>query len=144
MNVHANILAPTCTVSVDSLRQNVDLGKGRTADLTHAGDATEWTSFSVNFEACPQSVTTVTTTFSGGTDPDAPEYYLNTGTSTHVAIEVTDETGTQKLSNGKAFSTAVDASHNATLALKSRMVTPTGNATSGSVTGALQLCFSFK
>lgn len=144
VNVSANIVAPACSVSVDSVNQKVDLGKGRTADLIKAGDVTKWTSFNVNFEACPESVKTVTATFSGAPDTDAPLYYLNTGTSTHVAIEVTDETGTQELSDGKTLSTGVDATHKASLVLKSRMITPQGNATPGSVSGVLELSFVFK
>ncbi|MCS2153792.1 hypothetical protein MUU49_14635 [Scandinavium goeteborgense] len=144
VNVRANILAPACSVSVGSANQKIDLGKGRTTDLIKAGDATKWTLFSVNFEACPQSVTNVTATLSGAPATDAPEYYLNTGSSNNVAIEVTDEAGTQVLSNGKTLSTGVDANHKATLAFKSRMITPKGNATSGSVIGVLQLTYTFK
>ncbi|WP_147295675.1 hypothetical protein [Buttiauxella agrestis] len=82
---------------------------------------------------------TVTVTLTGSLEPDVPEHYINTGTTTHVAIEVMDVASTQAMSNGKTLTIGINTEHKTSLALKSRMITPNGKATSGSVIGLTQL-----
>ncbi len=144
VNVTANILASSCDIAAGSVDQNVDLGKGRLADLTHAKDATPWTSFSVELTHCPTSASTVTATMSGTPVQSAPEYYLNTGTATDIAIEVMDEAGQTPLGNGATLNIPVDAQRNAVFSLKGRMISLTGKPTSGTVAGVMDLSFTLK
>lgn len=144
VDVSANIVATPCTIASGSSEQNVDLGEVWTSQLAKPNDATDWKTFSVSLINCPASTTQVTATMSGTPDITSDDYYLNTGDSKNVAIDIAEATGDQNLSNGKTLTLPVDSNHSATFKMKGRMITPTGKATSGSVTGLMQLTFAFR
>lgn len=149
VNVTASIVASPCKVASDSVVE-VDLGKVWTSELTDANDASKWVAFQINLVDCPVNTTQVTATMSGSPDPDFPDYYINTGSTDgsssgkNVAIDVMDEAGLLQLSNGKTMTVNVDNSHAAVFNMKSRMITPTGKATSGKVAGAMEVTMTYQ
>lgn len=141
--ITGSVLASPCTITPDTVKGDVNLGKVYTNRLHSAGDATDWTAFSLNLTECPSTTTKVVVHFTGTSDPDYPVFFKNTGTSERVAIEVADNTGT-RLSNNSVRNLTVDSQHQAKMDLKGRMTSPQGEATSGSVSGVMELSFDFQ
>lgn len=144
VTVSATIVQSSCKVAAQSVEQNVDLGKGRVADLKQAREATAWKPFSVELTDCPDTVKQVVATVSGTPDVDAPELFLNTGTANQVAVDIQNVVNETQVSNGKTVTVQVDQNHNAAFQFQGRMITPTGGATSGSVVALMELSFEFK
>lgn len=144
VSIKASILASSCNIATDSVEQTVDLGKGRIADLTHPGDATQWKAFAVNLTDCPVSAKGVEATLSGVPDTTVSDYYLNTGTAHHVAIEIMDSKGLVELGNGKTLTVSVDPLRKATFNLKGRMIATDAMPQAGTVTGMAELSFTLK
>lgn len=148
INVSATIEESVCTVvNPYSDTNSVYLGKMRTADMHDAGNVGQWMPFNIELVNCPTQKKTVTMTITGPTD-DNMAYYKNESDTTNtqnVAIELSDETGTKDLSNGKTYDMAIDqALHAATFAFKARMITPKGNAQVGPVSGHVELSFTYQ
>jgi minor fimbrial subunit len=141
VNITANVLASPCAVSADSLDKPVDLGSVWTSKLKQAGDTSDWVSFDISVIDCPVTTTQATLKVTGTPD-ETNQYYKNDGTSQHVAIEVANEAGS--LPNGATFTATVDTLHQATFAMKSRMVAQDDAATSGTVSGLLELSFTYR
>ena len=143
VNITANIVASPCIPSEDTVQGNVSLGSFYTSHLSNSGDATDWVPFTIKLTDCPVTTTAVTVSFSGESDGSNPDYFKNMGTSSHVAIDIQDTKGSH-IRNGAARLLTVNPAHTASLDLQSRMVTPQGNATAGSVTGLVELSFSYQ
>ncbi|MFO6296912.1 fimbrial protein [Rahnella selenatireducens] len=143
LNISANIVASPCIVNNSTIDGKVALGRFFTNQLRNPGDATQWVSFSLELNSCPQQTTKVVVDFKGEPYPTRENLFSNSGGSTQVAIEVADVQG-GAISNESTREIKVDALHNAILPLKSRMVTPEGNATSGSVSGTIEVSFAYQ
>lgn len=143
VNISANIVASPCIPSEDTVQGNVSLGSFYTYHLSNSGDATDWVPFTLKLTDCPATTTAVTVSFSGESDGSNPDYFKNMGTSSNVAIEIQD-TKAGRVRNGATRLITVNPSHTASLDLQSRMMTPQGNATAGSVTGLVELSFSYQ
>lgn len=142
LSIAANIVASPCTVSGDSVAKEVDLGQFWTSQLAHAGDTTGWSTFDINLTDCPASTTRIAVTLNGDTDKQAPVYFANSGSGKNVAIEVATKDGVT-LSNGSQVEAPVK-SNGAIFNLQGRMVSPAGKATSGEVTGTIELTFNYR
>ena len=103
----------------------VDLGAYTSSNLTTAGSTT-------------------TLTLGGTTDPVYTQYYKNTGTSTNVVIDVVNDADGKALNPGTSTKINIDAkTHTASFPMKAQMVSPQGGATSGTVTGQMELTFFY-
>lgn len=143
LNISANIVASPCIPSEDTVQGNVSLGSFYTYHLSNSGDATDWVPFAIRLTDCPVTTTALTVSFTGEPDGSNPDVFKNMGTSSNVAIEIQDTKGSI-IRNGATRVLTVNPSHNASLDLQSRMMTPQGNATAGSVTGLVELSFSYQ
>ncbi|MCY1697938.1 fimbrial protein [Lelliottia sp. SL45] len=143
LNISANIVASPCTLSEDTVHGKVPLGSFYTNELSNRGDATGWVPFALKLTECPVTTTAVSVVFTGDADESNPDFFKNMGSSSHVAIEIKD-TGGSIVRNGATRTITVNPSHDAVLDLQSRMVTPQGSATAGSVTGLVELSFSYQ
>jgi len=143
LNISASIVASPCTLSEDTVHGNVSLGSFYTNELSNRGDATGWVPFALKLMECPVTTTAVSVVFTGESDESNPDFFKNMGSSSHVAIEIKDTAGSI-VRNGASRTMTVSPSHDAVLDLQSRMVTPQGGATAGSVTGLVELSFSYQ
>lgn len=143
LNISANIVASPCTLSEDTVHGNVSLGSFYTNELSNRGDATGWVPFALKLTECPVTTTVVSVVFTGDSDESNPDFFKNMGSSSHVAIEIKDTAGSI-VRNGATRTINVSPAHDAVLDLQSRMVTPQGGATAGSVTGLVELAFSYQ
>mgnify|MGYP000850501896 CR=1 FL=1 len=139
--VNATVTASPCALVATP---EVDLGAYTSSNLTTAGSTTTWVPFKVDLEKCPSTSTTVTLTLGGTTDPVYTQYYKNTGTSTNVVIDVLNDPDGKALNPGTSTKINIDAkTHTASFPMKAQMVSPQGGATSGTVTGQMELTFFY-
>lgn len=143
LTISGNVVAYSCSIAPDTVEGDVDLGKVLSLRLLSAGDSADWSAFSLKLTDCPPTITKVIVHFTGTPDPDYPVYFKNSGSSERVAIEVEDTSG-GRISNSSERTLNVDAQQQARIDLKGRIITPQGAATSGSVTGVMELAFDFQ
>jgi minor fimbrial subunit len=83
--------------------------------------------------------------FSGTASGDDNTLYANTGTAKNIAFHLTDVTRTQKLGTGSSLIVAVDsASQTATVPLASRLLSVNGMSEGGTISGAVQVNFTYQ
>lgn len=140
--ITGNVLASPCVIAPDTIKGDVDLGSAFSNRLHNAGDSADWAVFSLNLTDCPVTTTNVVVHFTGIPDPDYPAFFKNTGTSNNVAIEVVDSASV-RISNSSVRNLKVGSDHQAKIDLKGRMTSPQGGATSGAVSGLIELSFDF-
>jgi minor fimbrial subunit len=139
--VNATVTASPCVLVTTP---DVDLGDFTSSSFVTAGSASDWKSFSVSLQKCPATSTSVTLTLGGTTDPVYTQYYKNTGSSTRVAIDVINEADSKALKPGESLSIRIDpAAHTASFPMKARMISPQGGATTGTVSGQMELSFNY-
>lgn len=143
LNISGKVIAPSCTIAPNTVNGDVDLGVAFSESLRGAGSTSAWSGFSLNLTECPATTTKVVVYFSGTQDPDYPVYFKNIGSSQHVAVEVADDTGAH-ISNGSVRDLVVNSEQQANIDLKGRMTSPQGGATSGSVSGLMELSFDYQ
>jgi minor fimbrial subunit len=134
-----SVVANTCLVNEPS--KTVDFGLVQPSSLAEAGSASEWKSFELGLNSCPEALTTVHATFAGTADADAT-LYANTGDAANVAIELQDSTGANA-GNGAVLDKAI-AEGNAVYALQARVKSTNGGATAGSINGVVNVNFTYE
>lgn len=151
ITVQGTIAGSTCNV-VGGPAQTVNLGEVGVAILGSANDAWQWVNFPITLEHCPIGMARATITFTGEPDPDNALFFINTAVSTgespaadNVAIELAPRTGYEFLSNGSKMVTGVNSTtHKAFFELRARMITPTGRATPGRVSGHVDFTVEYQ
>lgn len=144
LGVSATVVAASCSVGT-SANQDVNLGSFYTNALNAPGSSTDWANFTVDLSNCPVTTRSVSMTLSG-TAEGATQYFKNTGgDSTNVAIEIaSQQAGSATIGPGDTVSAAVvQATHQASFPLHARMISPAGGATSGTVSGSVELTFAY-
>ncbi|WP_279204673.1 fimbrial protein [Obesumbacterium proteus] len=144
LGVNATVVASPCTVEA-SANQDVDLGSFYSNMLNSPGSTTDWANFTIDLSSCPTSTRSVDMTLSGEAE-GTTKYFKNTGgSSTNVAIEITaQQAGATTLGPGDTFNVAVvQATHQASFPLRAHMISPQGGATSGTVSGAVEITFRY-
>ncbi|WP_037377504.1 fimbrial protein [Serratia sp. M24T3] len=119
----ANIVTWSCTISSASQNITVNLGQWNTRSYKSSGITTTPTYFSISLNNCANS--SVTTTFSGKSDPTNDQYLALDSTSTveNVAIELLDSDKTELPLNKESHAVVVGSSGNATLGFYARYIT---------------------
>lgn len=149
VNINGNVMAAPCLMDgADS--QAVDFETIDASTLKTAGSASAIKFFDLKLKDCPASTTKVTASFIGSADKDNANYFINTGTATGVAVQVKDvpsawASNTLTPTGGASLTVNINGTeHTAIFPLVARMVSPKGDARSGSVQSAMQVNFTYQ
>jgi len=144
LNVIGKILATPCVVDPGTVNQTVEFGQAIATDFKQAGDAGKWKDFALSLSRCPVTTTESEVTFGGTPDNDAPDKFINNGTSKGLALELANRAHDTQFSPGSKMRVNVDSSaHTALFPLSARMVSTTGAATGGTFASVVQLTFTY-
>lgn len=143
LNVTGNIVASPCQVSSDSVTKSVDLGQSiLSSDLKTAGNATSWTSFTIDLNNCPAATTIATMTMHGTADTDNPnDMYKSTGTANNIAVQLQSQAG-DLLGNGKSITGNI-INNACSFLLHARAYTQNGEATPGTIVSTVTATFVY-
>ena len=149
INITGKVLAAPCAVDVDSVNQDVVFGQLLSTDLKTAGSASVWKPFEVKLINCPVATVKATATFSGTPYLSDNTLYSNGSASnnaTNVAIQlVVDADKNNRKGNGSTMTVNIDpVLHAATFPLAARVISPTGNAGSGTINSAVVMTFTYQ
>ncbi|MBK5144844.1 fimbrial protein [Budviciaceae bacterium BWR-B9] len=147
VNIQGRVLASPCVV--DTAVQSVDFGKMSALDLQQAGSySPAIKNFRITVKDCPESTTSVTAQFSGLPYPDDNSGYGSTGSAQNIGIKVIPANSVwsdNSLSpvDGRWIKGVSSLTHSADFDFLARVYSTTGNATSGSISGAMLVTFIY-
>ncbi|HCL5074481.1 TPA: type 1 fimbrial protein [Salmonella enterica] len=145
IDITGKVVASPCVVNGDNQSLAVNLGDAIQADsLATSGSGTTWADATLKLTGCPASTSSFSVTFAGTPDTDT-NYYKNTGTATHLKLELTDENGTAVYKNGaKLENIAIPGTtHAYDLKMRARAVSD-GNVMPGTIVGQVQATFTYQ
>ncbi|MNG70003.1 S-fimbrial adhesin protein SfaS precursor [compost metagenome] len=143
--IAGRVVASPCVIDGNGSELAVNLGNSiQSATLATAGAGSTPTTFNLSLTGCPAGTKNVKVTFTG-TAAAAPQanMYLNTGTATPLAIELSQQGTGTILGNGSSLTQAVQADKTVTYALSARAVTATGNVLPGIVMAVILADFTY-
>ncbi|MGP2543562.1 fimbrial protein [Yersinia sp. 2541 StPb PI] len=144
INITGNVIASPCTVNAANSAMNIKLDDIQATDLSAAGAASPWKTFTITLINCPVSTTKVDAAFSGTADTQDAARYKNAGTATNLSIELTDSVGTN-LGPGKVTNVSVNAtSKEAVFSLKTRTYSARGGVMPGTINGTVLATFTYR
>ncbi|ASG17118.1 type 1 fimbrial protein [Salmonella enterica] len=146
IDITGTVVASPCTVNGGDDTLAVNLGNNIQADdLSTPGNGTNWKSFVLKLTDCPASTTSFSVAFSGTTDDDDAAFYKNTGTATHLKLELVSKDGNTTYSNGATLENVlIPADTRAyNLDMKARAVS-TGLVMPGTIKGQVQATFTYQ
>lgn len=95
VNINGTITNTTCSVSSDSIDEQVSLGHFSNASIAHVGTASQAVSFAINLENCGAVSKGVQVSFSGTPDTDVPSYFKldppSADSASGFAVKLMDE-----------------------------------------------------
>ncbi|MFV8846527.1 fimbrial protein [Serratia fonticola] len=145
INITGRVVSSPCVVNNNNSDLNVDLGQTiQASTLATAGAGTTPTPFNLSLTACPVGTNNVTVTFTGtaAANPQT-NMYLNTGTATPLAVELSSGGLGTILGNNSTLTMPVLGNRTVTFPLLARAVTSTGNVTAGSIVAVIQANFTY-
>ncbi|EAX2646930.1 type 1 fimbrial protein [Salmonella enterica] len=145
IDITGTVVASPCVVNGGNDSLEVNLGDNIQADsLSAGGSSTGWKEFTLRLTACPASTSSFSVAFSGTTDTDATKY-LNTGSATNLALELTTQDSATTLSNGTSLEnvTIPSGTHAYDLQLRTRAVSK-GGVGPGTIVGQVQATFTYQ
>lgn len=146
INITGNVLAAPCIIDGAS-SVPVDLGDIQAPALATAGTASGWKQLKLNLKDCPATTTKVVAVFKGTPDATDANLYANAGTAgKNVAIELAvDGTNIDWVNNGRTLTANVNATtHAAVFALAARAKSVKGAVTPGTISGVIQVDFTYQ
>jgi len=144
VHVTGAVTGSPCTISNDSVQQTIDLGHDiSNLSLKNPGSSTDWVTFNINLEACPEATKTVFMSAHGTSDDDNPaDMYKNTGDATNVAVQVQSQTG-EALGDGKTLKgTIINNAYS--YKLRARIYTQKGKPGPGEVSASITVTFEYQ
>lgn len=146
LNINGKVVSSPCIVDTASVSRDVDFGQLIIKkDLATAGAGGDWKSFEVRLNNCPATVSSVVAHFTGTPATEDATLYSNSGTATHVAVQlVTDADKTLILGPGSQLTADVDAQRSAVYELAARPYTTSGEVTAGSLVSLTQINFTYQ
>ncbi|MBK5073869.1 type 1 fimbrial protein [Budviciaceae bacterium CWB-B4] len=147
VNIQGRVLASPCVV--DTAIQSVDFGKMSAVDLQQPGSySPAIKSFKITVKDCPESTTSVKAQFSGLSYPDDNSGYGSSGSAQNIGIKVIPANSgwsDNSLSpiDGSWVKGISSITHSADFDFQARVYSATGNATSGSIYGAMLVTFIY-
>lgn len=145
IDITGTVVASPCVVNGGNESLDVKLGDNIQADsLSANGSSTDWKEFTLTLTGCPVSTSSFSVAFSGTADADTTKY-LNTGSATNLALELTTEDGAMTLSNGTSLENVAIPSntHAYDLQLRTRAVSK-GDVAPGTIVGQVQATFTYQ
>ncbi|CRY54264.1 fimbrial precursor [Yersinia intermedia] len=140
ITINGKVVAKPCTVSTVST--TVELDDLYTFNLLAVNATSPWHSVTLSLTNCPEGTTKVTAAFSGTAD-STNSYYANQGEARNIALQLADSDGVN-LPNGSTKVVVVNnASLSANLVLQVRAITPSGNATQGSIQSLINVTYTY-
>ncbi|WP_223881697.1 fimbrial protein [Affinibrenneria salicis] len=147
MQLTATLVSNSCSVSVDSQEQTVNMGTLATKQFAVSKTGATPVRFVINLESCGSAVTSVSATFSGTTDADDSTLLaLSTDSSaSHVGVAILDK-DRNRLSIGNAseqYPLTAGAS-NAQLVFFGQYVATQDSVTAGSANGDVTFTLNYQ
>jgi len=149
MTMTATVVASPCTFDTANSLTVIPLGDIFSDQMTGPANRSGDVFFDLSFKDCPAGTTSIVATFSGTDNPETlgGKTFLNVGTAKNVGIQVKPKYGNWdvvSLSNGSTLTTTVNEDKSATFNMVSRMFTPTGGATPGTVKAVVTMSFTYQ
>ena len=143
IGVTGNIVASPCIFNGGSNSLDVNLGNIQATNMATPGSTSDPVPFSLLFTQCPTGTQSVTVSF-GSPDPVAgADYFMNSGSATHVAIAMRDaQTGALK-GTGSSMTQTIAADRTATMAMQASVKSIAGGATPGSISGVVVMTMQY-
>ena len=149
MTMTATVVASPCTFDTANSLMEIPLGDMYADQMVAPASRSEEVFFNFAFKDCPAGTTSVVATFSGTDNPETfgGKTFLNSGTAKNVGVQVKPLAGdwdAVSLSNGSTLTATVNENKTALFKMSSRMYTPTGEATPGSVQAVVTMSFTYQ
>ncbi|OQR49313.1 fimbrial protein [Klebsiella oxytoca] len=144
VGVTGNIVASPCIFNGGNSNFNVNLGDIQATNMVTPGSSSDPVAFNLLFTNCPAGTRSVTTSFTGNPDPVAgPDYYMNNGTATNVAIAMSEAGSGALKGTGSSIMRNIAADRTATLAMQASVKSMSGGATPGSVSAVVVMTLQY-
>ena len=142
VSVTGNIVASPCIFNGGNNSLDINLGNIQASNMTTPGSSSDPVSFNLLFSQCPTGTRSVTVSFTGNPDPDA-DYYMNSGSATHVAIAMSEAATGLLKGTGSSITQPVSADRTATIAMLASVRSFTGGATPGSISAVVVMTMQY-
>ena len=123
---------------------DVNLGDIQATNMATPGSSSDPVAFNLLFTNCPAGTRSVTASFTGTPDPLAgPDYYLNSGTATNVAVAMSEAGSGALKGTGSSITHNIAADRTATLAMQASVKSVSGGATPGTISAVVVMTLQF-
>jgi len=149
LNFNATVVASPCEMDLTNSTTTIALGDVYANQVETPGTRSGEVSFNLSFKDCPAGTTSVVATFTGTDNPETfgGLTFLNGGTAENIGVQVKPVDGNwdaKSFHNGSTMTATVADDKTAVFKLTSRMYTPTGNVTPGSVIATVTANFTYQ
>lgn len=144
LNITGNVVAFPCQVDPDSVNKTVNLGRVSHSGLSEANSGHTWTAFDIKVVNCPDTISSLTATFTGNPAGSANNLFANQGTAQNVAVQMAQRDNQSIiLGNMSTMTVNVANDKSVTFALVGRPYSEQGGAVSGTLNSVVQVNFSY-
>ncbi|WP_436892846.1 fimbrial protein [Siccibacter turicensis] len=149
LNFNATVVASPCELDLTNSTTTIALGDVYANQVAAPGSRSDEVQFDLSFKDCPVGTTSIVATFTGTDNPETfgGLTFLNTGTAENIGVQLKPLEGNwdgKSFHSGSTMTTSVAADKTAVFKLASRMYTPTGNVTPGSVIATVSANFTYQ
>ncbi|EKT57153.1 fimbrial protein [Providencia burhodogranariea] len=142
LDFSGNIKAASCNITGGN-NINIDLERIPVDLFNTPQSGSEWHDFNINLTNCSSSINQVKLTFSGAADTgDLDSLYKNQGTATNIAVQLQNGDGSIPLGNQKILTASV-TNQEATIPLRTRAFSVSGNAIPGSISANITATITY-
>ncbi|QIK13632.1 type 1 fimbrial protein [Leclercia sp. 29361] len=122
----------------------VNLGDIQAKNMATPGSLSTPVPFTLSFSQCPEGTRSVTTTFTGTTDPVAGgDYYKNSGSAENIALGIIEtRTGNIK-GSGQSITQTVAADRTLSMAMQAVTYSQAGGVTPGTIAVAVAVTLQY-
>ena len=148
MTMTATVNASPCTLDSADSKTTIDLGNYYADELVNPGSGVGVLYFKLVLKDCPETTSKVIATFQGTDNPDEGngKSFASTGSAENAGIQLKySQSGlweNDALHNGSTMTSNVASDHTAQFLLATRVFTPVGNATPGTVHSTITVNFT--
>lgn len=150
MTMTATVMASPCTLDATDSKTTIDLGNYYADELVNPGSGAGLVYFHLTLKDCPETTSKVIATFQGTDNPDEGngKSFASTGSAENAGIQLKySQSGlweNDALHNGSTMISNVASDHTAQFLLATRVFTPVGNATPGTVHSTITVNFTYQ
>ncbi|ATG15403.1 type 1 fimbrial protein [Providencia alcalifaciens] len=103
-----------------------------------------WVNFNVSLKNCPTSSRQSIMTLTGTPDPTNPTYFINRGTATHVALDLTTGNSHTQVKNGTQITTPINQqTHSVQIPFSARVAGLNNGMTAGTFRSHVEFTFTY-